>query len=216
MLAPMDNAICLSLFLRTWQPLVGLMVDSPLSSPLVLAASRHKVKLALLNARIPGGLTPPLTHQVLSKFDLVLPASELDYAQLSLAPGGGGDTQRMPGWCGDLSSASILGSGSWILSLPHEKDLCLLHQGLGKTPTWLAAHAHQGEEAVLAQIHLSLLSSRGLLPGGSKLRTIVVPAEGRWDQRFEIRDEFESRGLTVDSWTHPGATCESIDLPFYC
>lgn len=207
MLAPMNNAICLSLFLRQHRPLAGILVDSPSSSSLVLAASGHGVKLALLNAKLPAVHRSPSLPHLLSKFDLVLPATESDHSQLSIA---GADLERMPGWCPDLSSASILGSGSWLLSQPDTKDLTLLQQALGRAPSWIAAHLEAGEEAVVAQVHMALLAARGLHAGGGKLRTIVVPAEGRWDERWEIREVFESRGLTVDSWTYPGAICESL------
>jgi 3-deoxy-D-manno-octulosonic-acid transferase len=206
LLAPMDNMISLALFLRQHRPLAGILIDSP-SSPLILAASSYGVKLALLNAKLPRGQNPSLTRLIASKIDLILPATEADYTQLSLA---GAKAERMPGWCCDLSSASLLGSGSWLLSQPDGKDLSLLAQGLGRTPSWMAAHTIKGEEALVAQVHLALLAAQGLQPGRGKLRTIVVPAEGRWDERWDMRDEFESRGLTVDTWTHPGGSCESL------
>ena len=209
----MDNAICLSLFLRRWQPLTGIIIDSPFSPQLILAASSHGVKLALLNAKLPADLvrwhSSAANHsRVLSNFDFILPSSEHDYTQLQLF---GADLEKMPGWCGDLTSASTLGSGSWLLSQPQGKDITLLTQQLGQTPTWIAAHTEPGEEAVVAQVHLALLSSssQGGAPGQKMLRTIVSPAGGGWDRRFEIRGEFEALGLTVDNWTHPGATCES-------
>ena len=75
--------------------------------------------------------------------------------------------------------------------------------GLGRRPTWIAAHTQPGEEHLVARVHLRLTAK---LPG---LRTIVVPAEGSRcaGLRRALREE---HGLAVDMWAGAGGSCECV------
>lgn len=83
---PIDNPLCVALFLKRWRPQVGILMETPFFPNLVLVASLFGVRLSLLNAHIPSmellhwhawkGLRR-LLGAVLDKFVLIVPASDV-------------------------------------------------------------------------------------------------------------------------------------------
>ncbi|KAG1655366.1 hypothetical protein FOA52_012093, partial [Chlamydomonas sp. UWO 241] len=203
-LVPLDNTLCIRLFLRAWRPQAGIVMNSPLYPSLVAMAAQHGVRLALLNASLSGDEVlrwhsyvtyRSLLSNLLAKFDLIVPLSDMDFGHFCLF---GAEMRQMPGWCGDLKHASALGAGMWYLSKPAPEDVKALRQGLHGRPTWVASHTVPGEEALAARVHKRLAGS---VP---HVRSVMVPADPARSAAVAacLRDE---HALTVDEWAGPGA-----------
>ncbi|GAX73628.1 hypothetical protein CEUSTIGMA_g1079.t1 [Chlamydomonas eustigma] len=199
----MDTPVCVALFMKKWRPQVGVVMGSPLHPHLLLVAAQYGVKMALLNGQLSGDdvlawhsrrVQRAVLSDIMSKFDLIVPSSDLDFGHFCLF---GAEMRQMPGWCGDLRHASALGAGVWHLSRPQPQHVKQLRSALGRRPTWVAAHTQPGEERVITQVHCRIAASQHL----HELRTILVPAEG--GRCLGLRHYLETQGLSVDLWTGP-------------
>ena len=179
---PIDRPAWVRRFLKYWQPDMAIWVESELWPNLLLETAARGVPMVLLNARISAHShtgwqrARGLAQRLLSSFSLVLAQDETIAERLR-----------------DLGAVNVSVSGNLKTAaapLPATaNDLLELQDAIGSRPVWLAASTHEGEEAIVAEAHISTAKK---IPG---LLTIVAP---RHPQRgAEIVALLEGRGLTV-------------------
>jgi len=159
---PLDVPRWAARFLDHWRPDAAAFLESELWPNLLLACRRRGVPLALLNARLSARSQarwrrfPGLARVVLGAFDRIEAQSPEDARRLAELAGG---AVGMPG---NLKFAAP--------SLPADPaELARLRALLGDRPVWLAASTHPGEEAIAAEVHVTLA------PRWPGLLTVIVP-----------------------------------------
>lgn len=179
---PVDRPAWVRRFLKYWQPDLAVWVESELWPNLLLETAARGVPMVLLNARISADShtgwqrARGLARRLLSSFSLVLAQDETIAARLR-----------------DLGAANVAISGNLKTAaapLPATAtDLLELQDAIGSRPVWLAASTHDGEEAIVAEAHMSAARK---IPG---LLSIVAP---RHPQRgAEVAAHLKGQGLTV-------------------
>ena len=179
---PVDRPAWVRRFLKYWQPNLAIWVESELWPNLLLETAARGIPMVLLNARISADShtgwqrARGLAHRLLSSFSLVLAQDDTIAARLR-----------------DLGAANVTVSGNLKTAaapLPATAaDLLAVQDAIGSRPVWLAASTHDGEEAIVGQVHAAVAKK---FPG---LLTIVAP---RHPQRgAEVAAQLEGQGLTV-------------------
>jgi len=159
---PLDAPRFVFQFLDHWRPNLGLFVESDLWPNLILASSKGRVPLVLVNGRMSeqsckGWRSVPKTAStLLGKFDLCLAQSALDGDRFS-----------------ELGARAVHVTGNLKLDVPappaDDIRLQALKAAIGNRPLIAAASTHPGEEMLLIEAHRRL---RHRFPG---LLTIIVP-----------------------------------------
>lgn len=159
---PLDAPRFVFRFLDHWRPSLGLFVESDLWPNLILASSKGRVPLVLMNGRMSeqsfkGWRSVSKTAAaLLGKFDLCLAQSALDGDRFS-----------------QLGAKTVHVTGNLKLDVPappaDETKLQALQAAIGRRPVIAAASTHSGEEALIIEAHRRL---RQRIPG---LLTIIVP-----------------------------------------
>ncbi len=159
---PLDVPGWAARFLDHWRPDAAAFVESELWPNLVFAASRRRIPLLLLNARMSERSyrgwrrMPGLARRLLRCFTLIEAQSMQDAERLRRL---GAPRVGSPG---NLKFAA--------LALPFdEAELARLRRLVGTRRVWLAASTHPGEEAVAAEVHARLA------PRFPDLLTIIAP-----------------------------------------
>jgi 3-deoxy-D-manno-octulosonic-acid transferase len=179
---PVDRPAWVRRFLKYWQPDLAIWVESELWPNLLLETAGRGVPMVLLNARISADShsgwqrARGLAHRLLSSFSLVLAQDETIAERLR-----------------DLGAANVMVSGNLKTAaapLPATAaELLEVQDAIGSRPVWLAASTHDGEEAIVGEVHAAVAQK---IPG---LLTIVAP---RHPQRgAEVAAQLEGQGLTV-------------------
>jgi 3-deoxy-D-manno-octulosonic-acid transferase len=159
---PYDAPRFVARFLDHWQPDLALFVESDLWPNLILACTRRRVPMMLINGRMSQRSFPRwqrFSHTIgalLGRFDLCLAQSDTDAARFSAL---GGRDVRM--------------TGNLKLDVPAPPaDQARLDRLLGVTrgrEVIVAASTHPGEEEVVAAAH------RRLAARVPSLLTVIVP-----------------------------------------
>lgn len=159
---PLDAPRFVFRFLDHWRPSLGLFVESDLWPNLILASSKGRVPLVLMNGRMSeqsfkGWRSVSKTAAaLLGRFDLCLAQSALDGDRFS-----------------QLGAKTVHVTGNLKLDVPappaDETKLQALQAAIGRRPVIAAASTHSGEEALIIEAHRRL---RQRIPG---LLTIIVP-----------------------------------------
>ncbi|MDT3685825.1 MAG: 3-deoxy-D-manno-octulosonic acid transferase [Pseudorhodoplanes sp.] len=192
---PLDAPRFVFRFLDYWRPNLGLFVESDLWPNLILAASKGRVPLVLVNGRMSeqsfkGWRSVPKTAiSLLGKFDLCLAQSALD-----------GDRFQ------ELGARNVHVTGNLKLDVPappaDEANLQGLKAAIGNRAVIVAASTHPGEEILLIDAH------RRLRQRFAGLLTIIVPRHperGRGILDFavaaQLRAMLRSHGVLPDAQT---------------
>eukprot|EP00798_Chlamydomonas_sp_ICE-L_P012675 gene12675-15905_t len=198
---PLDNPITARLFLRKWKPQVGVFLDSPFDTSLILAAAVHGVRLALLNAHLESKdllswhsqrSYRKLLSNILSCFSMIVPQSDKDVGNLRIY---GATMEQMPGWSSDLEQVAALGSGLWHPRLPAEA-VSELQNHLASRQTWLAVNVTAEEEATIIGVHALLKQQKGV----KRLLTVLVPKSQ--ERSIEFAGQIKMAGFSVELWSN--------------
>lgn len=159
---PLDNPRWIERFLAYWRPCVGIFVESDLWPNILKACKRQHIPLILLNARLSPRSErrwknhPALAKDLFSCFDLILTQSK-DIVSF-LTDLGHPNTHFMPSI--KLAAAPLAYDPQAYTALKIDTEM---------RPLWVAASTHAPEEALVADMHLSLKKN---FPN---LLTIIVP-----------------------------------------
>jgi 3-deoxy-D-manno-octulosonic-acid transferase len=149
---PLDHPVAIARFLRHWRPDLALWVESEFWPNLLFETRRRGIPMGLLNARISAGSfrgwqrAPGLIKALLACFDLVLAQDAVQADRLRVLGASAADT------IGDLKAAAST-------PVAPATELAQLRALIGNRPAWLAASTHEGEEALVADVH-RLLAER--------------------------------------------------------
>lgn len=159
---PLDTPRFVFQFLDHWRPNLGIFVESDLWPNMILASSKGRIPLVLVNGRMSEqsfkgwNSVSKTAAALLGKFDLCLAQSALD-----------GDRFQ------DLGARNVHITGNLKLDVPappaNETKLQALRSAIGDRPVIVAASTHPGEEIPIIDSHRRL---RQRFPG---LLTIIVP-----------------------------------------
>ncbi|GLI61820.1 hypothetical protein VaNZ11_004329 [Volvox africanus] len=175
-LVPLENPITIAAFLRKWQPQVGVFLETPFHREFAFLARDSGVRLALLNAHMPGEdmlewharhTSREVLKQTVSLYSLIVPRTYIDVGRFRMF---GATLGQMPGWSTDLQQASELGACAARLLTQRPRIHRPLLKRLAGRQLWIATNTLPGEDVVVARIHAALRSRHtGLL-------TIVSPS----------------------------------------
>ncbi|OUR77488.1 hypothetical protein A9Q83_11090 [Alphaproteobacteria bacterium 46_93_T64] len=179
---PVDTKEAVERFLDYWQPQVAIWLESEIWPNLINETSRRKIPMMLLNARMTSSTfnmwrkTGGFIKKLLKKFDYVHAQSSLTADRLEYL--GVKDVETL----GNLKFCSP--------PLPFQKDpFRVLRAATEKRKVWLAASTHKGEEAIVAEAHISIKKQIG------SLLTIIVPRHP--DRAGEIHEKLASAGFKI-------------------
>ena len=180
--APLDAPRYAQAFLDHWRPDIAIFTESEIWPSLILAASKRKIPLVLVNGRMSeqsakrwrrlSGFAGPL----FSSFDCIL-AQNTGLARRFM----------------EVGARKVIAAGNLKADSPpppvDAAKLAVLKSELGARPSLLAASTHEGEEAILAAAHKLIA---GALPGFCTILTPRHPERGD-----SIARELEAAGLVV-------------------
>ncbi|MBX6327288.1 MAG: 3-deoxy-D-manno-octulosonic acid transferase [Pseudolabrys sp.] len=159
---PVDVPRYVRRFLDHWRPDLALFVESDLWPNRLIEASRRRVPIIIVNARLSEAsfrrwrLLPGAIANLLHRVDLCLARTH-------------GDAERFAA----LGAPRIVTAGDLKLDVPPPPcdgaKLAALHAAIGTRPVIAAASTHEGEEHAMTEAHLRL---KARFP---KLLTLIVP-----------------------------------------
>jgi 3-deoxy-D-manno-octulosonic-acid transferase len=159
---PLDVPGWVARFLDHWRPDAGALIESELWPNLLFACQRRRMPLALLNARMSDrsfrvwSYAPGIAGRVLACFAVVQAQSEADADRLRR-----------------LGAPSVSAPGNLKFAAPplpcNDDALTAARAALGRSPCWVAASTHPGEEELVAAAHRELVGAH------PELVTIIVP-----------------------------------------
>ncbi|VAV90136.1 3-deoxy-D-manno-octulosonic acid transferase [hydrothermal vent metagenome] len=183
---PMDTPGATARFIRHWRPDLAIFLESEIWPNLIFASKTAGIPLALLNARMNQASRdkwqklPTMFSHIIGQFNWISAAdtATADFLDLyrTSKPDVPGNLKLLQPVAKQISKA--------------EQDL--QRQTFGRTPVWLAASTHAGEEQILLQVHQKILQQHPqalliLLPRhperGQEIETICQQAElqtSRW------------------------------------
>jgi 3-deoxy-D-manno-octulosonic-acid transferase len=160
--APLDVGPWIERFLDHWRPDLAVWTESELWPATLAATHRRGIPMVLVNARISERTfrrwrwLPGMARGLLGRFDRILAQDELAAQQLGALG------------ARDVVVAGTLKEGAAPLDHDEAERVRLARIFAGR-PLWLAASTHDGEEAIVAQVHAR---ARRAMP---MLALILVP-----------------------------------------
>jgi 3-deoxy-D-manno-octulosonic-acid transferase len=159
---PLDVPRYVHRFLDHWKPDLALFVESDLWPNRIVEASRRRVPIILVNARLSDDSfrrwrqLPAAITDLLGRFDLCLARTPADAERFAA-----------------LGAARVVQTGDLKLDVPappyNQAGLTALQGAVARRPLLAAASTHAGEEKAMITAHWQL---RGHFPG---LLTIIAP-----------------------------------------
>ncbi|NBX66118.1 MAG: 3-deoxy-D-manno-octulosonic acid transferase [Proteobacteria bacterium] len=160
--APYDHPHWVERFLKYWQPMAVLWVESELWPNGLQAIKARQVPLIMINGRLSARSAdrwkrvPKTIRHILSHFDLCLAQSEEDGERLKI-----------------LGAPRVVVAGNMKYAgkplLFDEQSLEILRSQIGLRPTVLYASTHPGEEALAVSVHQTLAAQH------PELLSIILP-----------------------------------------
>ncbi len=179
--APLDIPAYVRRFFDHWEPDLALFVESDLWPNRIIEASRRRVPMILINARLSENsyrrwrYLPAAITDLLHRFDLCLARTQ-------------GDAERLSA----LGAPRIITSGNLKLDVPpppfDESQLASLKRTIGNRPVMAATSTHEGEEAAMIEAH------QRLAPNFPGLLTLIAPRHP--ERGPAIAEEVTAGGLT--------------------
>ncbi|XP_021764838.1 probable 3-deoxy-D-manno-octulosonic acid transferase, mitochondrial [Chenopodium quinoa] len=167
--APLDLPAVVDAFLGYWKPNAVILMESELWPNVLMAASKSKMALVLLNARMsersfkhwsaPAVL--PLIALMLSKFSLIMPLSTAEAIRFQLL--------QAPPFIVNISADLKYCVGEIATSTNSLKGVKDFLAQLNHREVWMASSVHKGEHEVMLRVHKTLVQSH------PKLLTVIVP-----------------------------------------
>ena len=159
---PVDTYFSVKGFLNHWKPNLAIFFESELWPNLIIESKRLGCNLILANARLAlesyrkWWFISRLGFNILNQFSLILCQSEKDKQLL----------QNF-----NVSSVKFLGNLKSIYLIPqiNQVEFNRLKKVWGKRKIWVAASTHNGEDAIIIDVHKQL---KEYIPN---LLTIIVP-----------------------------------------
>lgn len=194
---PVDTWPAVRRFLRHWKPDMAVWTESEIWPNLIMLTHARGCPMALLNARMslrsyhlwtrfPGVIRP-----LVRAFALVCPQSEQDAEHY--AAFGARNMQML----GNLKhDAPPLPADS--------KEMAALLAQIGDRPVWVASSTHNGEEALVAEVHARLAAEH------PQLLTLIVPRHA--NRGGKIAEELAAGGLDVALRSRGDAITETTDI----
>ena len=185
--APLDVPRFVARFLDHWRPDIVMVAESEIWPNTLCEVDRRNIPLVLVNARISvrsftrWQRLPATIMALLGRIDLCLAQTQEDGTRLLR-----------------LGAPRVQISGNLKYDVPaapvDSVALARLVADIGSRPVWLAVSTHPGEESVIGDAHLALLTR---FPA---LLTLIVPRHaGRGPQ---IADQLMRKGLDVQLRSH--------------
>ncbi len=178
---PVDNIRVVKRFIRHWQPMLALWVESELW-PNLLAEAARCCKVVMVNGRVSHKSTlfwaryPLLRKQVLRCFSLCLVQSEEDRQRLLAM---------------EATHVKVLGNLKYDAPplAASDEAVAVIGMMVQGRDIWLAASTHEGEEVLAAEAHKRLKQRH------PSLLTIIVP---RHTHRAEaLCEQLRQQGVTL-------------------
>lgn len=160
--APVDTPAAVTRFLDHWRPDLAVWVESELWPNLILTAARRNVPMALVNGRLSERSFrrwqqfPGTARRLLQSFRLISPQRAEDGIRFATL-----DAE------GILGPFNLKLAGAPLPVDPAESER--LRQAFGHRPVWLAVSTHEGEEAMILDVHRRLSAA---LPD---VLTVIAP-----------------------------------------
>jgi 3-deoxy-D-manno-octulosonic-acid transferase len=184
-------------FLDTWKPSLALFVESDIWPNMIMAASRRRIPMMIVNGRLSQRSYERWRHArhsiaaLLGRFDLCLAQTQADADRFN-----------------ELGAPRVVMAGNLKLDVPAPPvDQAKLDRFSALTrgrPLFVAASTHPGEEDILIEMHRNL---RHRVFG---LMTVIVP---RHPQRGEaIARAVAAAGLKVAVRSHDQTPSSQIDV----
>ncbi|MDA9231431.1 3-deoxy-D-manno-octulosonic acid transferase [Rickettsiales bacterium] len=146
---PIDDIFSINRFLKYWRPQLAIFIESEIWPNLIHQCSKHKIKLALINARISDKsykrwlILHKLGFNILKNFKICFAQSKAD--QQKLIKLGVKNTE----FIGNLKSCAKKLDFDEI-------ELKSLNKQIGVRKFWFAASTHKGEEEIIIKTHQKL------------------------------------------------------------
>ena len=179
---PYDAPPGIGRFLDHWRPDLAITAESEIWPTTISALARRGIPLAIASATMSPRSARgwrrmrPFAHAIFSRISLCLAQTAEDAERLREF---GAPRVEV---CGNLKF-----DGGELPVDPAALEA--IRQVLGSRPVWLAASTHEGEEAMVAEVHEAL---RGELPG---LLTVIVPRHP--ERGGAIAAGLAARGLRI-------------------
>jgi len=194
---PVDVPRYVRRFLDHWRPDLALFVESDLWPNRLIEASRRRVPMIMINARLSEvsfrrwRLLPRAIANLLHRVDLCLARTN-------------GDAERLSA----LGAPRIVTAGDLKLDVPPPPcdgtKLAALHAAIGTRPVIAAASTHEGEEHAMIEAHLRLKTLF------SSLLTVIVPRHP--ERGPSIADLACRRGLATCLRSHGKLPAPMTDI----
>jgi 3-deoxy-D-manno-octulosonic-acid transferase len=181
-LAPLDVPMFMGRCLDYWRPDIILISGSELPPNLIVEASRRKIPVALVDARLSARSfliwekLPGFIRSLLNRVDICLAQTKADAARFAKL--GKRNAQVAGNLKYDLAAAPV-----------DESALARTIARIGTRPAWVADDTYSGEEEIAIAAHCSLVRQ---FP---HLLTVIVPHNPK--HAFEIVQFAARLGLTV-------------------
>lgn len=191
---PYDLPGAVRRFLQTIQPCMALVMETELWPNLYHACAKQNIPVVVANARL-----SPRSAKGYAKLSALVRHTFKDITLI--AAQSQADAERFKTLGAEAEQIRTMGNIKFDVPLP--KDVVAqgreLRQQLGESrPVWMAASTHEGEEAMLLDVHEKLLHKY------PHLLLVLVP---RHPERFpKVASLVERKGLSLMRRTH-GGTC---------
>lgn len=179
---PLDSTAFVQRFLAHWRPALGIFTEQEIWPNLVMEASRRRIPMALVNARMSDRSFERWTRRagvaraLFSRFRVVA-----------------AQNATLAGRFEQLGAGSSFATGNLKIDAPplpvNEVLWRQMTAALGDRPRIVAASTHNGEEDVVAAAHTGLV---GVVPG---LCTIIAPRHP--ERGAGLADALAARGFAV-------------------
>ena len=180
--APLDTPPATTRFLDHWRPDLAIFVESEIWPNVILSASARAIPMVLVNAR--------MSPRTARRWRRAKRTARALFSRFALVLAQDGRLARTYTY---LGSPNVIVTGNIKLDAPppavDANLLARLTAALGGRPVFVAASTHEGEEAIIGEVHRSLA---GAITG---LCTMIVPRHP--ERGDDVAGILKAHGLRV-------------------